>query len=117
MPASGATRDRRPLPLAFGREVRRRRLALGLTLERLAERSSLTPNYIGTVEHGQRDPSLSTILALASGLGVLPGELLGGIGETGPLALEAARLIEAQPAEVQEAMLELLRSMTRRRRG
>jgi len=43
--------------------------------------------------------------------------LLGGIGETGPLALEAARLIEAQPPDVQEAMLELLRSMTRRRRG
>jgi transcriptional regulator with XRE-family HTH domain len=117
MPGPGVIRNRRPLPLAFGREVRRRRLALGLTLEQLAERSSLTPNYIGTVEHGQRDPSLSTILALARGLGVAPGELLGGIGETGPLALEAARLIEAQPPEVQEAMLELLRSMSRRRRG
>ena len=117
MSEPGVVRNRRPLPLAFGREVRRRRLALGLTLEQLAERSSLTPNYIGTVEHGQRDPSLSTILALARGLGVAPGELLGGIGETGPLALEASRLIEAHPPDVQEAMLELLRSMTRRRRG
>lgn len=105
------------MPLAFGSEVRRRRLALGLTLEQLAERSSLTPNYIGTVEHGQRDPSLSTILALAHGLGVAAGELLGGSAEAGPRAIEAARLIEAQTPEVQEAMLELLRSMSRRRRG
>ncbi len=117
MPGPGAIRNRRLLPLAFGHEVRRRRLALGLTLEQLAERSSLTPNYIGTVEHGQRDPSLSTVLALARGLGVMAGELLGGIGQAGPLGLEAARLIEAQPPDVQEATLELLRSMARRRRG
>lgn len=117
MPGARVIRNRRPLPQAFGREVRRRRLALGFTLEQLAERSSLTPNYIGTVEHGQRDPSLSTILALAGGLGVTPAELLAGLGETGPLALEAARLIDAQLPEVQEAMLEQLRSVSRRRLG
>ena len=63
--------------LEFCREVRRRRLALGLTLEQLAERSGLTPNYIGAVELGKRDPSLSTVLALARGFKVPPGEMLG----------------------------------------
>jgi transcriptional regulator with XRE-family HTH domain len=103
-------------PLKFGREVRRRRKALGITLEQLAERSGLTPNYIGTVENGRRDPSLSTIGALARGLGVPPGELLGGVGDLGPEAIEAARLFEAAPPEVQVAMVGLLRALGRRRR-
>jgi transcriptional regulator with XRE-family HTH domain len=103
--------------LAFGREVRRRRGALGLTLEQLAERSGLTPNYIGTVENGRRDPSLSTVLALAKGLGVAPGELLGGVGELSPVSTEAATLMETLLPEVQSAMLDLLRVLSRRRRG
>jgi transcriptional regulator with XRE-family HTH domain len=61
--------------LRFGRNVGRLRLARGLTVEQLAERCKLTPNLIGSVENGNRAPSLSTILALASGLGVTPGEL------------------------------------------
>lgn len=114
---SGPGTRRTLAPLAFGREVRRRRGALGLTLEQLAESSGLTPNYIGTVENGRRDPSLSTVLALAKGLGVTPGELLGGIGELSPASTEAATLIETLTPEVQVAVLELLRTLARRRRG
>jgi transcriptional regulator with XRE-family HTH domain len=102
--------------LTFGREVRRRRGALGLTLEQLAERSGLTPNYIGTVENGRRDPSLSTVLALAKGLGLAPGELLGGVGELSPASTEAATLIETLSPEVQVATLGLLRVLSKRRR-
>lgn len=107
---------RRTAPLTFGREVRRRRGALGLTLEQLAERSGLTPNYIGTVENGRRDPSLSTVLALAKGLGLAPGELLGGVGELSPASTEAATLIETLSPDVQVSMLELLRVLSKRRR-
>jgi transcriptional regulator with XRE-family HTH domain len=103
-------------PLRFGREVRRRRRALGLTLEQLAERSGLTPNYIGTVENGRRDPSLSTISALARGLGVPTGELVGGVGDMSPEAIEAARLFDSAAPEMQGALLQLLRSVARRRR-
>src|SRR5262245_63271238 len=114
MPGPG---PRRTLaPLTFGREVRRRRVMLGLTLEQLAERSSLTPNYIGTVENGRRDPSLSTVLALAKGLGVSAGELLGSTGEPASTPSEAAALIESLSPEHQGALLELLRVMARRRR-
>jgi transcriptional regulator with XRE-family HTH domain len=102
--------------LAFGREIRRRRSTLGLTLEQLAERSDLTPNYIGSVENGRRDPSLSTVLALAKGLGVGPAELLGSRDDLGPLATEAATLIEHLPPELQAAVLELLRVLARKRR-
>ncbi len=96
--------------------MRRRRVALGLTLEQLAERSGLTPNYIGTVENGRRDPSLSTVMSLAVGLGVPAGELVGGVAELGPVAIEAARLLEGAPSDLQDAMLELLRAMAKRRR-
>lgn len=101
--------------LAFGHEVRRRRQALAITLEQLAERSRLTPNYIGSVENGHRDPSLSTVLALAQGLGVSAAELLGGIGELSPVALEAGRLVDGTPADVQQALLALLRVLARKR--
>lgn len=100
----------------FGREVRRRREALGLTLEQLAERAGLTPNYVGSVEHGRRDPSLSTVAALAKGLRVPAAELLGGVQELGPVGLEGGRLLDAAPADVQGAVLALLRAVVRRRR-
>lgn len=103
-------------PVRFGKEIRRRRVALGLTLEQLAERSGLTPNYIGTVENGRRDPSLSTIGALARGLGISAGELLGGVADLSPQAIEAAQLFDATTPELQAAMLALLRAMLRRRR-
>lgn len=100
----------------FGKEVRRRREALGLTLEQLAERAGLTPNYIGGVEAGRRDPSLSTILSLAKGLEVPAGELLGGVYDLEPAAIEAAQLFQAAPDDVQDAILRLLRAVTRGRR-
>jgi len=64
--------------MSLGREVRRRRQALGLTLEQLSERASLSPHYLSTVETERRDPSLSTIMSIAKALGCPPGELVGG---------------------------------------
>ncbi len=87
-----------------------------MTIEQLAERSGLTPNYIGTIEGGQRDPSLSTVLALARGLSVAPGELVGGIARLSPQALEAATLFDGAASDVQDAVLRLLRVLPRRRR-
>jgi transcriptional regulator with XRE-family HTH domain len=98
----------------FGREIRRRRESLGMTLEQCAERANLTPNYIGTIENGVRDPSLSTVLALARGLRVPPAELFGGIPSLSPAATEAGLLFDAAPPDVQDAVLQLLRSIARK---
>ena len=102
--------------MKFGHEIRRRRKGIGMTLEQLAERSGLTPNYVGTIEMGKRDPSLSTVIALARGLSVAPGELIGGMARLSSSALEAARLFDGAPPDTQEAILRLLRSLQRRRR-
>jgi transcriptional regulator with XRE-family HTH domain len=101
----------------FGQEVRRRRQALNLTLEELAQTSGLTPNYIGSVELGKRDPSLSTIDSLAKALRVPVGEFLGGSRELTPAGLEAAILYDGAPTEIQAAITAILRSTSRKRRG
>jgi transcriptional regulator with XRE-family HTH domain len=100
----------------IGTEVRRRRKALDLTIEQLAERASLTPNYVGSVESGKRDPSLSTVVALAKALKVHAADLLGGVDGLGAAGVEAGRLYEAAPGDVQEAVLVLLRAVARRKR-
>jgi transcriptional regulator with XRE-family HTH domain len=99
----------------FGHEIRRRRKALGMTIEQLAEKANLTPNYLGTLEAGRRDPSLSTVLALAKGLSVPPAELFGGPGKLSPEAVEAARLFDGATADHQDIVLRLLRVAQRRR--
>ena len=104
------------LPITFGRELRRRRIACKLTLEEFADSSGLTPNFIGTVENGKRDPSLSTILALAKGLRATPGELFGSIPDLTVAAEEAGRLYDRAPREVQRAILAILRLMVKKLR-
>ena len=86
-----------------------------MTLEGLAEASGLTPNYVGSVENGKRDPSLTTIVKLAKGLRVPTGELLGGVQGLSTRALEAARLFQETSAEVQDSVVQLLRAVRRRR--
>lgn len=107
--SQGLRFPRRSFAVDFGREVRRRREANTLTLEQLAERSGLTPNYIGGVETQKRNPSLSTVIALAKGLGVPAGELLSGVKDISPAAVEAGRLFEEAPGDVQDAVMKLLR--------
>lgn len=101
--------------MEFGREVRRRREQAGLTLEALAEKAQLSPNFVGAVENGRKDPSLSTIKKLAKGLRVGPGELLGGVEGLSSAALEGARLFDEVPPQVRDAALQLLRTVRRRR--
>lgn len=52
----------------FGRNVRRLREALGLTQEALGAAAGLDRSYVGGVERGERNPSLSTIAQLARAL-------------------------------------------------
>jgi transcriptional regulator with XRE-family HTH domain len=102
--------------VSFGDEVLRRREALGLTLGEFAKRCGLTPNYVGAIENGHRNPSLSTIHAIAKGFGVHPGELLGPVRGLSPVGYEAARRFDQALSEVQEAILMLLRAMLKKSR-
>jgi transcriptional regulator with XRE-family HTH domain len=100
--------------VSLGEEVKRRRHALGISLEELAARSDLLPNYIGQIENGRRDASLSTIAALANGLEAQPGELFRGRTGLSPAASEMARLFDQMPEVVQEGVMMILRDVVGR---
>jgi transcriptional regulator with XRE-family HTH domain len=52
----------------FGRVVRERRLAAGLSQEKLAEKAALHPTYISMVERGARNPTLDVAARIADAL-------------------------------------------------
>ena len=70
---------------AFAAVIKESRLASGLTQEALAQLSNVDRTYVGLLENGRRQPSLSAIFALASGLGTT-AELL--LRRTRKLAME-----------------------------
>lgn len=53
---------------AFGKVLRERRSARGLSQERLALEAGLERVYISLLERGQRQPTLTTLLKLAGPL-------------------------------------------------
>lgn len=67
--------------IALGEEIRRRRLALGLTQADLG--APLSRAFVSRVEHGRLTPSLPSLLLLADRLGSTGAALLATV-ETGP---------------------------------
>jgi transcriptional regulator with XRE-family HTH domain len=54
----------------FGIAVRNRRMASGLSQEKLAERAGLHPTYVSMVERGVRNPTLDVSARIARALKV-----------------------------------------------
>jgi transcriptional regulator with XRE-family HTH domain len=63
----------------FAANLRRARLAKGLTQEGLADAAQLHRTHISLLEKSKRDPKLTTIAKLADGLETTPGKLLRGV--------------------------------------
>ena len=59
-----------------GRNVRRIRLAAGMTQEQFAERSGFSQQYMSDLERGRRNPTLVSLFELAQALDSTPVELL-----------------------------------------
>lgn len=64
---------------AFGLRPRKVRARQGVSQDMLARAPDVHPTSIGQLERGGREPRLTTILRLAHGLGVEPGELVNGL--------------------------------------
>jgi len=62
---------------AAGRTIRRLRTAAGLSLADLAAAADVSKTTLHGIEQGAGNPTLSTLWALATALGVSLGELLG----------------------------------------
>lgn len=69
-------RKRTPVRIAFGKIVREKRLILGLSQEKLAEKADLHTNYVGSVERGERNIAIENIHALANALECSPKDLM-----------------------------------------
>jgi len=59
----------------FGARVRQERALLGISQEELADRAGVHRTYIGSVERGERNVGVLTVIRLARALGVAPGAL------------------------------------------
>jgi transcriptional regulator with XRE-family HTH domain len=102
---------------ALGAKARHLRQKRRLTRRELGDRAALSANYIGAVELGQRDPCLSTVEALARGLGIPVSELFGPPRYLSERAVEMAKLFNEAPEAVQRALLNVLRVSARMSKG
>lgn len=76
MPRTG---KRAPAQIEMGKRARARRAELGLSQMALAERIGLHFTFVSEVERGERNVSLSSLLRLADGLEMNPGDLVDGL--------------------------------------
>ncbi len=63
-----------------GERVRTARLAAGLSQEALADKSGFHRTYVGSVERGERNLTLTSLLRLADALHTTASDLLKGAG-------------------------------------
>ena len=68
--------SRKKILLALGLLVKQQRTALGISQEELGFRANLDRTYISGVERGVRNPSITALVSLASGLGITVANLL-----------------------------------------
>ncbi|MBF6174347.1 helix-turn-helix domain-containing protein [Nocardia blacklockiae] len=68
---------------AFGGNVRRRREEVGLTLEQLSTRSSVSRAMLSKVERGEKSPTIGVASRIAQALDASLSELIGGPAAAG----------------------------------
>jgi transcriptional regulator with XRE-family HTH domain len=68
--------DPKAASIAFGQRLRELRARQGVSQDALARETDVHPTAIGRFERGAREPRLTTIMRLARGLDVSPGELV-----------------------------------------
>jgi transcriptional regulator with XRE-family HTH domain len=70
------SKERKAIRIGFGRLLREKRHAQGISQEELAFQSGLHRTYVGSVERGERNLSLENIFIFAKALGCSPSELI-----------------------------------------
>jgi len=62
--------------IEFGQKIRNLRKAKGYSQESFADHANIHRTYMGGIERGERNPTLTTIYRIAEALEVAPWELL-----------------------------------------
>jgi len=68
--------DRKDIQTSFGNNLRKYRNMSGKSQEELAFAADLNPIYVGTLERGEKCPSIETLLKLSTVLRIYPARLL-----------------------------------------
>ena len=76
---AGTGKGPTPRQKEFGDRLRTRRLKKGLSQEELALEAVINRTYVGSLESGQRNPSLENIAKLALALGLDAADLVRGL--------------------------------------
>src|ERR1700760_2257162 len=71
----GAGSNREPLPGPVGERLRAHRSEAGMSLRELARQVGVSPSLISQIEHGKATPSVATLYAIVSELGISLDEL------------------------------------------
>jgi transcriptional regulator with XRE-family HTH domain len=74
------------------------RLDRELTQEEVADEGDLGHKYLGQLERGELTPKLDTLLAVARGLGMRPGDFFRGIAEAFDAAERPAATASRRPS-------------------
>jgi len=61
---------------ALSAVIRKRRLSLSMSQQVLSEKTGLDRSYLISIEHGKRNPSITTLSQIAAGLQMSTSELL-----------------------------------------
>jgi transcriptional regulator with XRE-family HTH domain len=72
----GHNRKKTKIRTEFGQKVRKKRYELNWSIEKLAEKADLHPNYVGSVERGERNIALENIVVLSKALGCSSKDLM-----------------------------------------
>jgi transcriptional regulator with XRE-family HTH domain len=85
----------------LGARVKQLRQARRLTQEQLAERAGLSYKFVGEVERGKGNPTLTTLGSLSEALGVALSDLLGVEAEKPMLSARQASLVRDALASIE----------------
>src|ERR1041384_865719 len=84
----------------FGAEIKRRRIQLGISQEKLAERASLHRTYVSDVEAGKRNPSLASIQRLTLALGASLGAIFASVEDVAKTPTEIADTLSPKMGDI-----------------
>jgi len=106
------------LKYEIGKRVRQYRLNKGLTQEKLAELSGLDQSYIGQMERGEKNITLSTLMKITNAMTIsvseFTAEIEGTVEEEKRSTLsEIYQLLLCSDEEVRQAALEIYKVLTR----
>jgi transcriptional regulator with XRE-family HTH domain len=108
-------KDERDAMACIAAEVRRARNERGWSQLELAERASLSLNYVSLIERAEQLPTVRVLLQLAAPLGVTLRDLVSGSMEKGevpdPWLAEATAVLQRLPDDARPVALGVLRAV------